>query len=113
MRYKQKMANERVIPSHCCYDQEIKVDKIESDQKEMGFAACSQMRSFRIRVEGRRKACIKRFEGRRQCILKSIEGKREACIKSIEGRWGRHTSSQALKKGGGRQASRALSFCHK
>ena len=84
------------------------MDKTESDQKEMGFAACSQT-SFRIRVEGTRwEVCIKRFEGRRQCILKSIEGKREACIKSIEGRWGRHTSSQALKKGGGRHASRAL-----
>jgi hypothetical protein len=64
--------------------------------------------SFRIRVEGRREACIKRLEGRMQCILKSIEGKREACIlKSIEGSWGRHASSRALK-GGRRHASRAL-----
>ena len=67
LRHKQNMANERVIPSHCCYDQEIKIDKIESDQKEMGFAACSQM-SFRIKVDGIREACIKRFEGRMQCI---------------------------------------------
>lgn len=96
----------------------------------MGFAACSQM-SFRILVEGRREACIKRFEGRmhpqehcreageRQAsssralkgcggeagTLKSIEGNREVCIlKSFEGSWGRHASSRALK-GGRRHAS--------
>ena len=84
------------------------MDETESDQKEIGFAACSQT-SFRIRVEGLREVCKKIFEGRKQCILKSIEGKQEACIKSIEGTWGRHTSShQALKKGGGRHVSRAL-----
>jgi hypothetical protein len=85
------------------------MDKIESDQKEMGFAASTSQMSFRIRVEERREVvCIKRFEGRRQCILKSIERKQEACIKSIEGRRGRHASSRALKQGGGRHESRAL-----
>ena len=123
LRYKQNMANERVIPSHCYYDKEIKMDTTESDQKVIGFAASSQM-SFRIKVEGRREACIKSFEGWRQGggnpssralqgsggetgILKSIEGNREACIKSIEGRRGRHASLQALK-GSGRHTSRAL-----
>ena len=65
LRHEQNMANKQVIPPNCCYNEEIKMDKIESHQKEMRFAASIQM-SFIIRVEGRHEACIKRFEGRRQ-----------------------------------------------